>query len=189
MNWPQISNFVALPLKVEQDWKNDDDLKKLFAIELAKQPEKPFDAALKIFDKEANKALWASVEWIKDPLVLNVKNNFIENLDDDVKLLNKEQLSLKLLFFAQETVLYNGNAIYSAEAKDRLAALKLYAEISGFMPKNNTEINNNFSPKNFMEIRFVEPERKEKKIINKTIDNIKPEDILESSPVKLKLVG
>src|SRR4051812_40998398 len=152
MPWA-IQDFIPSPLTVE--WKNDAQLKQAFAKAL-NEGKNAFEAACLVFGKETNKALWASTNWINDELVIEEKQKYIEDEEKPV-LLNKEQLSLKLLAFADDKVLYNGNEIYAAEAKDRLAALKLYSEIQGYI-NNKTEINTNFNTKNnFMEIRFVEP--------------------------------
>ena len=183
-------NFIPLPLIVIMDWKNDPDLKKRFAIALA-EGNNPFEAGCEVFGKETNKALWASQNWLNDEIVTETKQEYAEIIASPKQnLLDKEQLSLKLLAFADERLEYNGNSVYAAEAKDRLAALKLYSEIQGYI-NNKTEINNNnFNTKNnFMEIKFVEPEKKENVKIIDNSPSIEPENILENSPVKLKLVG
>lgn len=188
-----IRDFIVQPqvivVGINDDWKNNIELKRQFAIALA-EGNNPFESACIVFGKETNKALWASQNWINDPIVTETKQEYTEIATPKRVLLDKDALSLRLLTFSEEKLTYNGNEIYAAEAKDRLAALKLYAEICGFI-NNKTEINNNnFNTKNnFMEIKFVEPEKKEKEI--KVIDHqkIQEENILETSPIKLKLVG
>lgn len=184
--------FEAKPLyqlACADAWKVDVELKKQFAIALANNKDSPFKAGCEVFGKETNKALWASVNWRDDPVVTETKQEYAEVITVPTVLLDKDQLAARLLEFSEETLIFNGETRYAAEAKDRLAALKLFAEIQGFI-NNKTEINNNnnFTKNNFMEIKFVEPEKKE----IKTIDNIpvqQEENILENSPIKLKLVG
>lgn len=181
--------FEPLFVGVVVDWRNDVELKKAFAIALINAAN-AFDAACKIFNKETNKALFAAANWINDPVVIEAKQNYIEAGEQEPeKLLDKEQFCRTLLKFSTEKILYNGNEVYAAEAKDRLKALELYGKAQNFI-NDKTEINNNNIQQNrFMEIRFVEPEKKEnvKIIDNSPIEQ--DEDILENSPIKLKLVG
>ncbi len=184
-NWQTfIANFIVTAPQVTS-WKDDVELKQSFGIALAQNFKNPFEAALSVFGKETNKALYASTRWLEDEIVLQAKNDYNAVTTTEELLLDKRQLSLKLLAFAEEKIFFNGNEVYAAEAKDRLAALKLYADVQGFISKDtiNNTINN--SPK-FMEIKFVEPDKKE---VVKTIEHSVVEDILEDSPIKLKLVG
>lgn len=185
-NWQTfICNFIVTPPQVTS-WKDDEELKQAFGIALAQGFKNSFEAACSIFGKETNKALWASTKWVDDPIVTKAKEEYNAVTTAEDILLDKDALSRKLLAFAEDKIFFNGNEVYSAEAKDRLAAYKLYADIRGFISKEtiNNTINN--SPK-FMEIKFVEPDKKE---VAKTIEHeSKIEDILEDSPIKLKLVG
>lgn len=169
-------------------WKDDPELKKLFGIELAKNHKNNFEAAVAVFPNEANKALYASTNWVNDPIVIEARENYTEITTPQTVLLDKGQLAATLLEFSKEKITFNGNEVYAAEAKDRLKALELYAKIQGFI-NDKTEINNNINNSNkFMEIRFVEPEKKEPvKIIEH--EETTEENILENSPIKLKLVG
>lgn len=182
-----IANFIVAPPQAT-NWKDDAELKQAFGIALAQKFKNPFEAACSIFGKETQKALWASTQWLNDPIVAEAKKNYTDVVTEKVEIPTKEQLSIRLLTFAEEKVLVNGNELYAAEAKDRLAALKLLAELQGYI-NNKTEINNTINNRpNFMEIRFVEPSKdKEVKVIEH--DNSKEENILENSPIKLKLVG
>lgn len=185
-NWQTfICNFIVTPPQVTS-WKDDEELKQQFGVALANNFKNSFEAACSIFGKETNKALWASTKWLDDPIVTKAKEEYNAVTTAEENLLDKIGLSRKLLAFADEKIIFNGNSVFAAEAKDRLAALKLYADIQGFISKEtiNNTINN--SPK-FMEIKFVEPDKKE---VAKTIEHeSKIEDILEDSPIKLKLVG
>lgn len=185
----QPSIFVAQPIAaIVVFWQNDPELKARFAIELAKGNRNPFECAVEVFGKDTNKALWASANWLNDPEVIKAKQNYTEAISPAKTLLDKEQLSAKLLSFSEEKITFNGNEVYAAEAKDRLAALKLYAEVQGFI-NNKTEINNNIQNNNkFMEIKFVEPEKKEDvKIINAI--PVEENELIDNLPVELKLVG
>lgn len=192
MPWGKPDIFVPIPLilTVKDDyWKEDKELKTQFAVALC-EGNKPFEAACLVFGKETNKALWASTNWLNDPVVIQAKQEFSKVEDDTPKILDKTELSLRLLSFSEEKVIYNGNEVYAAEAKDRLSALKLYAEIQGFV-NNKTEINNTVNNNNrLLEIKLVEPEKKENvKTIEHSPVNEDEIDILENSPIKLKLVG
>lgn len=168
-------------------WKDDVELKKLFGIALAQNHKNNFEAAVSIFPNEANKALWASTNWVNDPIVIEAKQNYTEVTTPQTVLLDKAQLGATLLEFSREKINFNGNEVYAAEAKDRLKALELYAKIQGFINDKTDIINNVNSNNKFMEIRFVEPEKKEKTIEH--TETLKETNILDSSPIKLKLVG
>lgn len=187
--WLNQSVFIALPI-VEKNWQNDEQLKIAFGIELAKGHSNPFVAACEVFEKETNKALFISTNWINDPIVIEAKNNFNKVTSSQEKILDRDELSLKLLTFSEEKINFNGNEVYAAKGADRLRALELYAKIQGLI-SDKTEINNNINNNNkFMEIRFVEPEKQENvKIIEHSPVSEVEEDILENSPIKLKLVG
>lgn len=186
LNWQTIiANFIVTPPQVTS-WKDNEDLKQAFGVALAQNFKNSFEAACSIFGKETNKALWASTKWLDDPVVIKAKEEYCAITTVKEDLLDKVSLSRKLLSFAEETIIFNGEIRYAAEGKDRLAAYKLYADIQGFITKDsiNTTINN--QPR-FMEIKFVEPDKKE---VVKTIEHeSKVDDVLENSPVKLKLVG
>lgn len=187
-NWQTfIANFIVTPIQVTS-WKDDCELKQAFGIALAQNFKNSFEAACSIFGKETQKALWASTKWLDDPEVIKAKEEYNAVTTAPDILLDKVGLSRKLLAFADEKVIFNGNSVFAAEAKDRLAALKLYAEIQQFIGKNEINNNNNFyQANNRMEIVFVEPDKKEEKIIEHKQTEV--EDVLEHSPIKLKLVG
>lgn len=191
MPWSFPDTFHAIPLIVTAnvaDWKNDSELKTQFAIALG-EGKNPFEAAISVFGKETNKALYASTNWINDPIVTQAKQEFAEVTDIPQKALDRDQYAAKILETAEERILFNGNEVYALDGKDRVAALKLYGEARGFI-NNKTEINNTINNSNrFMEIKFVEPEKKDNVKIIDASPSIEPENILENSPIKLKLVG
>lgn len=167
-------------------WQNDAEKKRLFGLELSKN-KNAFEAACSVFPEDTSKALWASVHWLADPIVIDAKVNGLQKSIALEPLLDKEALCRKLLSFSDDKVTFNGNEVYSAEAKDRLKALELYAKIQGFI--DQPDINNNNFINNEMVIKFVEPDKKEPEI--KIIDNLKEEkeELDDDSPIKLKLVG
>lgn len=178
--------FTAKPLVTAPvRWQDDADKKRLFGLELAKNNKNAFECACLIFGKDTSKALWASINWPNDQIVIDARVNGEEKVETP-SLLDKTQLCVKLLSFADERVIFNGNSVFAAEAKDRLKALELYAKIQGMIDKVDINNNNNFIT-NEMKITFVEPEKKEE---IKTIENIiEKEEELLPSPIKLKLVG
>jgi len=186
LNWQMfVCNFIVTPPQVTS-WKDDEELKAQFGCALAQGFKNNFEAACSIFGKETNKALFASVNWLDDPTVIEAKANYNAVTTTKKDLLDKDSLCFKLQEFAEEKIFFNGNEVYSAEAKDRLAAYRLFADIRGFIAKDSISTTINNSPK-FMEIKFVEPDKKE---VVKTIEHeSKIEDVLENSPIKLKLVG
>jgi hypothetical protein len=186
-NWITQAVFIAQPIVVEakSNWKDDADLKKCFAIALLTE-KTPFEAGCKVFGNETNKALFAAANWVNDPIVVEAKQNYTESSEKPQKLLDREELSARLLAFSEDKITFNGNLVYAAEAKDRLAALKLYADIQGFTKPPSVEINNNNKiENNFLKIKFVEPDKKED---TKIINDIEEEAEVLNLP-NLKLVG
>lgn len=175
---PPETSFEIDPWPQVPAWRNDEFKKQLFGQELIKGTQ-PFAAALSLFPNDTNAALWVSQNWIKDELVLKIVNNE----EKDLKILDKEQLANKVLQFADEKD--PSGRFHVHEGKDRLAALRLYAEISGHIGKN--EVNNNTfnNTSNTMNIRLVAPEKKqdEGKIIE---HEPRKADVI---PLKVKLVS
>lgn len=183
---PPVSPWTtgaAQPIVV-QAYQTDENLKKQFGIELAKSTN-PFEAACKVFGEETNKALWASFNWINDAVVVASRDIYLKTLDLDKPLLDKEQLAAKVLALADEKTLKNGFVIPALEAKDRIAALKLYSEIAGYTGKVEIDNSKNITL-NEMTIKLVKPE--DKKSIIENTPNAKSE-MMNSSPIQLKLVG
>ena len=166
------------------DFADSDDLKKAFAIELALDVE-PFRAALKVLDDDTPKALWASQNWPNDIAVIGYRDGYLKTLKAVEKPLDKSEILSKIRAFAEDKI----NGHFAVEAKERLNAWKLYAEISGFTG-NNAAVDNtvNNVQNNLVKIVLVKPD-------SKTIDhqvpntNSKSEMSNELSLPKLKLVG
>lgn len=157
----------------------DPEKKRLFALELAKGL-KPFDAALNIYPDNTGLALWVSQNWLNDPEVIQTKE---QSNQTEIKLLDKEQLAAKVLKFSEEKD--PSNKFYLAEDKVRLAALKLYAEICGYVGKVDIDLSTKNFTNNEMKIVLVSPEKEEKAVV---IDN-ELEIVDNVLPLPIKLVG
>jgi hypothetical protein len=180
--------FEVKPLELVQAAKpyfeDDEGLKKAFGVELAKVPLNPFAAACKVFKTDTTAALKVSKDWLNDPIVNAAKDLYLKTLDIEAAQLDREQLASKLLKLADEK--HPANALIPAhEAKDRIAALKLYAEIKGFTNKDNvpTVTNNTI---NGLKIVLVKPEKKEE--LKNVIDNVPNAPAQSGFTVPLKLV-
>ncbi len=193
MNWPPSGSFTVEPIPAfkpwpkpvpqpEPAWRSDDSLKKLFGMALAKHP-KPFEAALTVFPDDTNAALWASIHWLADPLVVATKDTYAQNIELSEKILDKDALAARLLQFAEENDV--SGRFYICEAKDRLAALKLYAEIQGFIGKIAIDASTNHFTNNELKLVLVPAPEKETKVIE-----AEPEEISAPVlPLNLKLVN
>jgi hypothetical protein len=178
---PQGCFEVAPLIAPEHQYRSDERLKRFFAQKL-NEGLKPFDGAYEVLG-DATEALWASNNWPNDPIVIEAVKNKEDDGGKNLKLLDKEQLAHKVLLFYEQTDATGKFYIY--EGKDRLAALKLYADICGYISK--VEVDN--STKNYetktMNIRLVSPEKKEEVIEAKPLKQITNENVL---PLKVKLV-
>ena len=196
--WPPSGSFTVAPIAAfqpwakpdiepakapEPAWRADEGLKKLFGIALAKH-EKPFSAALDVFPDDTNAALWASYHWVNDPVVVASKDAYAQNIELSEKLLDKEQLAAKLIKFAEEKDA--SGRFYICEAKDRLAAYKLFAEIQGFIGKIAIDASTNNFTNNELKITLVKPEIQEK--ITAKVIEAEP-DLEDALPINLKLVN
>lgn len=172
----------------KEEYQTDEKLKQQFGIELAKT-KTPFEAGCKLFGEETNKALWVSFNWLHDPVVVASRDAYLKTLELSAKPLDREQLAAKVLAFADEKIERNGVMIPTIDAKDRIAAFKLYSDIMGYTGK--VEIDN--STKNFthneMTIKLVKADSKP--IVIDNAPNVKSEMTNEASgiPIKLKLVS
>ena len=185
---PPVSPWsVGIANPVVQAYQTDEKLKQQYGIELAKTSN-AFEAACVLFKEETNKALWVSFHWLTDPIVIGSRDAYLKTLELNAKPLDREQLAAKLLALSEEKILKNGVMVPTIEAKDRIAALKLYSDILGYTGK--VEIDN--STKNFthneLTIKLVKAEDKKPSVIN--APNVKSEMTNENSlPVSLKLVS
>lgn len=88
------------------------------------EPADPFKAACGIFGTDTAKALRAATFWINDPLVLDEKDRLLDEEGEDAFLPSKTD-ALQAIWELSKV----------GEHKDRILALKLYAEVRGYMPK------------------------------------------------------
>lgn len=186
---PAVAPWVVEAIQIDTSYQNDENLKKLYGVELAKAPN-PFEAA-KIVLGENDKAVWASFNWLSDPVVLASRDAYLKTLEAAVPPLDREQLAARVLSLAEgEKVERNGVVLPTIEAKDRIAAFKLYSEILGYTGK--VEIDNStktFNTNNELKIVLVKPEVKKATVIDQA-PNIKPEIMNDKTPlpISLKLV-
>lgn len=122
------------------DFADDENLKQAFGIALGRGLA-AFDAGMELFEQVLPKALWASMNWINDPIVQASKDAYVKSLKKAEKPLDKEELLSKILSFADEKI----NGVPLVEAKVRLDALKLYSEISGFTGRVNIDASTNIN--------------------------------------------
>lgn len=187
---PPVSPWtVGKSASVPQAYQSDNNLKKSFGIELAKTAN-AFEAGCKVFGEDTNKALWVSVNWTNDAIVIASRDIYLKTVELGSPPLDKDQLAAKVLALADEKILKNGVLIPTIDAKDRIAALKLYSEIQGFTGKVEIDNSTKTFQHNEMVIKLVKAEEKKPVVIN-SIPNVKSEKLNEisNSPITLKLVG
>lgn len=108
--------------------------KKKFALEYLKNPNEPFKAGVAVFGDDTSKALVASTRWVKDPDVLAYMEEAKEEMGDMHFLPTKADLARIAWDLGNDT---------NRHVDDRLKALRLYADVRGFIEKQGTIINNN----------------------------------------------
>lgn len=178
----------------EPAWKVDEDFKKRFGIALAKV-EKPFDAACLLCGEDTSKALWISFHWLSDPIVMASKDAYAKTLALSTPPLDKEQLAAKVLAITEEKVLNprTGEKVPSIEAKDRIAAFKLYSEIMGYTGQSNIDVSTKTFINNELKIKLVRPDIKPVTIDQAPIKNSQNTNSQITneavSPITLKLVS
>jgi hypothetical protein len=144
-----------------------------------------FKAGMELFKEELPKALWASIHWKNDPIVLGSRDAYLKTLKKLDKPLDKNELLYEVLASAR-------NAI---EDKDRVQFFKLYSEIAGFTGKVAIDASTNFNTNNnLMTIKLVKPENRAAGMGSEILDNRSIESKIvnenaELSSIKLKLVG
>lgn len=172
---PQYSGGWSTSPKMQID--NEDEKKKLFGIELAKNHPNPFEAACAAFENNTTLALWAANNWLNDPIVIGSKDLYANTVGVQDKLLDKDQTAFKLLKIADEKL----NGRYLADAKDRLKALELYAKLRGYM-SDVTIDNSKTLINNEIKIVLVKPQHQE---ATKTIDVLPTSEENPLASVKL----
>lgn len=157
----------------------DESKKQLFGIELAKGHPSPFVAACTVFKEDTGAALWASQNWINDPVVIASTDAYKKTLANQIELLDKEGLARRLLAFSEAKL---PNGALANEGKDILAAYKLYAEILSF--KSEAPIINN-NAINEIKVVFVKPTSKEPEKVIEAVEEPTHIDL----PPNIKLVS
>ncbi len=169
------------------EFAEDEQLKRLFGIELAKDHHNPFAAASEIFEN-ASHALWAANNWISDPIVIAARDTYKNAVEAKGLLLDKEQLAAKLLKFEAEKNPKNPQFPLH-DSKDRLAALKLYAEVCGYIGKFDLSTTNNFSH-NEMQIKFVTAKQEASRTIeHRSEEALIDDDSIQPLPLNIKLIA
>ena len=162
--------------------------KKLYGIELAKGLT-AYEASKIVFPDGQGVCVWVAQNWISDPTVIAAKDEYLQAINIKSKILDKDEFLAKVLEFHDATYEIGGTRRFVNEGKDRLAALKLYAEAKGYINKNLVEIDNSTTnnTNNFVGIKLVKPEPS--KIIDE-IPNSKSEILNDHSALpQLKLVS
>jgi hypothetical protein len=119
------------------------ELKKLFALGTLQRPEGAFQVALEIFGTDTSRALRASSQWPSDPEVLELKDKLLADHGERAFMPSKEQLARKVMEFADERL---PSGVFRHDGKDRVAALRLYGDIMGFIEKPGIAIDNRQGP-------------------------------------------
>src|SRR5882762_1124065 len=184
---PQQSPTWGQPIVSAPPWKpdfaDDESIKQAFGVLLASHKD-GFKAGMELFKEELPKALWASIHWKNDPIVLGSRDAYLKTLKKLDKPLDKNELLYEVLASAR-------NAI---EDKDRVQFFKLYSEIAGFTGKVAIDASQTFNTNNnLMTIKLVKPENNKSMSGSPILDN-RPESKIvnenaELSSIKLKLVG
>jgi hypothetical protein len=110
----------------------DEEYKVEYARQLLKTPKDPFKAALVLFPNNTNRALRVANEWPQDIVVRNAQNELIENEGELAFLPTKGELARSVWDRMQSEWV----------ATDDFGKLgKLYADVMGFIEKQNTNVN------------------------------------------------
>jgi hypothetical protein len=112
--------------------------------------------------------LWAVQNWLRDPIVVDAR----EAVENEINLLDKDQLLAKLLRFEGEK---SPQGLPIHESKERLNALKLYAEIRGYLNKINIDastINNNDNRMEIILVKAPDQKTEEKVIEHSEVDEV-----------------
>jgi hypothetical protein len=127
-------------MKLEKSIGESNMLKDLYAMALLRQPDNPFGAAVKLVGTDTSRALEISHYWPNDQYVLARQAELLAEFGEEAFLPSKTDLARKVY----------GMADTLPEGKEKIAALRLYADIRGFIEKttaianvtNNTVVQN-----------------------------------------------
>lgn len=171
--------FAPGPISVHIE--NADEKKRLFGEQLSKGLQ-AFEAACVVCGERTSEALYISQNWLNDPIVLKAK----QNVNNSVEQLDADQYAAMLLKLANEK--NQSNTFYILEGKDRVKLLELYGQARGHLGKNALTNLQQFNIRQ-INVKFVEPERKEEKVIDLQPSDDNLENSNNKSNVKLKLVS
>jgi hypothetical protein len=176
----QVNPVVVAPVvnSWADAWKIDANLKQRFGEALSKYPT-AFEAACSVFGADTNRALWASKEWLNDPIVIEAK----QDVDKPEKILDKDSLCHKLLEICDE----RQQGYYIVDAEVKLKYLELYAKIQGYIGKVEAPTFNNFA-NNSLKLVFVKPDNDIQAQPVKQIEHEEIETETQFTPLKIKIV-
>lgn len=117
---PQPSNTNVPFVFTDDNWN-------AYAEALLREPD-PFKAALRVFNKddEVGRALWVSTYWKDDVRIKSIQSRLIKENGEAEYLPKKEDALKELWKFGQDDKITH---------KERIAAIKLLAEINGWIAK------------------------------------------------------
>lgn len=115
------------------------EAKRKFALELLKTPTNAFMAAKAVFPENSGQALYVSTLWVTDADVLRFQEEAREDLGDGHFLPKKADLAREAWLLATTNTI---------AVDDRLKAMRLYADIQGYIEKQGTVVNNNILTNN-----------------------------------------
>lgn len=108
------------------------DYRQLFARELLRSPDQPFDAALRVFPHDPAMAIQVSASWPFDPEIKAMQQYLLETEGVETYLPTKEQTAAEILAVARA----------SRDNDDKLKAYKLFGDIMGYIEKPQINSNN-----------------------------------------------
>lgn len=121
--------------------KTEDEEKAAYAALLLKGTD-PFEAALKLFPDNTNRALRIAHEWPRDPAVKACCEKMSEGDGELAFLPNKAALA-RDVWDRMKGAKYAGGVVVPPTAEEYAKLAKLYAEIRGFIEKPQTNVNVN----------------------------------------------
>lgn len=123
-----------------------DDKKPEYAAYLAQNPHTEkgaFDAACMLFPQATGLALWVAHNWRHDPVVIAERDRIEAEAKANVPVRSKAEVLAAVW----------ENSERAWEPKDRIAALKLYADLCEYTPKTGPQVVVNNRPSNVMVVK------------------------------------
>lgn len=106
-------------------FENEQDTKTKFADAWLRNPNDPFQAALRVLKNDISKALWVAQHWISDAFVWSEKERLIKEFGPREFLPTQEDLARKLWD--------DGNGIVNPDV--RIRYLELFSRVLGYVEK------------------------------------------------------